>query len=73
MYSPYEKLAISYVNTLNNLIQNEKSTDDENNYLLRKTITDAISELENNGCKIRVSGNMLVLVEVNEGHILSRL
>ena len=73
MYTQYEKLAISYVNTLNNLIQNEKATDDENSYLIRKTITNAISELEKNGCKIRVSDNMLILVEANEGRIISHL
>lgn len=73
MYSSGELIVISYVNTLNKLnkeilcIENEESYNSNDRYLLRKIITESISEIENLGGKVRIIENgLFTLVQYNE-------
>ena len=68
MYSQLESIVISYVNTLNNLIN------DSNTYDTKKVISNSILELERLGCKIRYVDNALTIIEINENnYIMSKL
>ena len=49
MYSQLESIVISYIKTLNNLINDSNI----NMYDTRKIINNSITELERLGCKIR--------------------
>ena len=73
MYSTGELIVISYLNTLNKLNreilcnENEESYNSNDRYLLRKIITDSISEIENLGGKVRmIEDGMITLIEYNE-------
>ena len=70
MYSQLESIVISYIKTLNNLINDSNI----NMYDTRKIINNSITELERLGCKIRYVDNALTVIEINENnHIRSRL
>lgn len=70
MYSQLESIVISYIKTLNNLINDTNS----NIYDTRKIIINSIKELERLGCKIRYVDNALTVIEINENnHIRSKL
>ena len=73
MYSSGELIIISYVNTLNKLNkeilcnENEETYNSNDRYLLRKIITESISEIENLGGKVRmIEDGMFTLIEYNE-------
>lgn len=70
MYSQLETIVISYVNSLNKLVQSGEQADQS--YSIKKIIIESINELEKLGCKIRLIENIFSVVEINHSP-LSRL
>jgi len=64
MYSQLETIVISYVNSLNKLVQSGEQADQS--YAIKKIIIESINELEKLGCKIRLIENIFSVVEINQ-------
>ncbi len=71
MYTDAERIAISFLDTINQLRKIQKRVknngDDENSYIISQLIVSSINNIERNGGKVRLNeDNILTLAEFNE-------